>query len=137
MSAARVIEIRQPAADEGRRRPSAHSMPGELLSPSQVSMYLSCAAKWAFKYLLDMPDPPGAGAVRGLAFHQIVEYWMRAKMEGVQLGLDGVADAWAYAWDAAAEGARFLVTDNIEAVSAKGLELTVKYLAEVGPSIEP
>lgn len=29
----------------------------EVLSPSQVSLFLNCPAKWMFRYLLDLKDP--------------------------------------------------------------------------------
>lgn len=132
-----VYPIDRAAERRPDRRAAAETLPGELLSPSQVSTYLGCAAKWYFKYQLGLPDPSGAGAVRGKAFHAIVEYWMRAKLAGVQLDLAGIEDVWAYAWDEAAAEAAFHPADNIEAISAKGRELTVKYLAEVGPAIEP
>ena len=133
-----VIPIEAAERRQDRRAAAApHTAAGELLSPSQCSLYLSCAARWWFKYGLGLPDPSGAGAVRGKAFHAIVEYWMRAKMAGVQLDLAGIEDVWAYAWDEAAADAAFHPLDNIEAISAKGRELTVKYLAEVGPAIEP
>lgn len=125
------------AVVERHDRSAAAAMPGELLSPSQVSTFLGCAAKWWFKYGVGLPDPAGAGAVRGKAFHAIVEYWMRAKMEGVQLELEGIGDVWDYAWDEAAADAVFHAADNIEAIKAAGQRLTVKYLAEVGPTIEP
>jgi PD-(D/E)XK nuclease superfamily len=123
--------------NKAEREREASYNPGELLSASQCSLYFSCQAKWWFKYGLGLPDPSGAGAVRGKAFHSIVEYWMRAKIEGVHLDLEGIGDVWDYAWEEAAEGAAFHATDNIEAISTKGRELTVKYLAEVGPTIEP
>jgi RecB family exonuclease len=136
-----IIPINGGEAANGRadRRSAAstQTLPGELLSPSQISTYLGCEAKWRYKYQLDLPDPPGAGAVRGKAFHAIVEYWMRAKMAGVQLDLAGIGDVWNYAWDEAAEGAVFHAADDIETIKARGQELTVKYLAEVGPTIEP
>jgi hypothetical protein len=125
------------AVTERIDRSAAATMPGELLSPSQVSTFLGCAAKWWFKYGVGLPDPAGAGAVRGKAFHAIVEYWMRAKIDGVQLDLGGVGEVWDYAWDEAAADAMFHAADNIEAIKAGGERLTVKYLAEVGPTIEP
>jgi hypothetical protein len=41
------------------------SMPGEILSPSQASTFLGCSAKYRFKYVLDLPDPPQAALSAG------------------------------------------------------------------------
>src|SRR5262245_22422888 len=117
--------------------PSAQSIPGEILSPSQASTFLQCSAKYWFRYGLGLPDPAGGGAVRGKAVHSIVEYYMRAKIAGVSLDPAGMSDAWDYAWDQAAEGAEFAAYDDIEALKASGSALARKYITEAAPSIEP
>ena len=37
----------------------------EVLSPSQVSQFLNCPAKWMFRYLLDLKDPGTAATALG------------------------------------------------------------------------
>ena len=61
------------------------SMPGEVLSPSQASTFLSCSAKWWFRDGLGLPDPASGGAVRGKAVHKTIEYALRAKIAAVVL----------------------------------------------------
>jgi putative RecB family exonuclease len=112
-------------------------MPGEILSPSQASTFLSCSAKWWFRYGLGLPDPAGGAAVRGKAVHSLIEYAMRAKMAGVVLEAGGIADAWDAVWDQAAEGAEFAADDDVEALKVSGARLAHKYLAEAAPAIEP
>jgi CRISPR/Cas system-associated exonuclease Cas4 (RecB family) len=112
-------------------------MPGEVLSPSQASTFLSCSAKWWFRYGLGLPDPPAGGLVRGKAVHSLIEYAMRAKMAGVVLEAGGFADAWDAAWDEATEGAEFAADDDVEALKASGARLAHKYLADAAPAIEP
>jgi hypothetical protein len=43
---------------------------GELLSPSQVNTFLSCPAKWYFRYALGLAEAPtgNAGAGHGILF---------------------------------------------------------------------
>jgi CRISPR/Cas system-associated exonuclease Cas4 (RecB family) len=125
------------AAIERNVRSSAASTPGEVLSPSQVSTYLACSARHWFRYGLGLPDPSGGGAVRGKAVHAMAAYWMAAKMEGITLEPAGMPDAFEHAWDAAAEGAEFAATDDIDQLKASGLAMTQKYLAEAAPAIEP
>ena len=125
------------AAVERADRRSAASLPGEILSPSQVSTFFGCQAKWWFRYGLGLPDPPSGGAVRGKAVHAIIAYAMQAKIEDVILEPAGIADAFGFAWDDAACGAEFLPTDDIGQLKRSGAALAQKYLAEAGPQIQP
>jgi RecB family exonuclease len=125
------------AAEERNIRPAAASIPGEVLSPSQASCFLSCQAKWFFKYMSGLPDPASGGAVRGKAVHSMIAYYLAAKLDGVTLESAGIADAWDHAWDAAAEGAEFNATDDIDDLKGSGLRLTQKYLSDAAPAIEP
>ena len=111
------------------------SMPG-VVSPSQASTFLSCQARWYFRYMVGLPDPPSGDAVRGQAVHKLIEYAMRAKMAGVVLEAGGLADAWEAAWDQAAEGAEFRAGD-VESLKASGARLAHKYVTEALPAIEP
>ena len=70
------------------------NMPGEVLSPSQATTFLSCQARWYFRYMAGLPDPPAGGAVRGKAVHKLIEYAMRAKIAGVVLEAGGFSDVW-------------------------------------------
>jgi hypothetical protein len=50
---------------------------GELLSPSQVNTFLSCPAKWYFRYALGLREPPTGALALGTAF-----IWRRYKLPG-------------------------------------------------------
>src|SRR5215472_16941894 len=115
----------------------AASMPGEVLSPSQVSTFLSCSAKWWFRDGLGLPDPESGAAVRGKAVHKLIEYAMRAKIAGVVLEPGALSDAWDDAWDQAAEGAEFQPEEDIDALKASGARLAQKYVCETLPAIQP
>ena len=117
--------------------PHSEMMPGEILSPSQASTYLSCSARWRFKYILGLPDPAGGGAVRGKAVHKAIEYYMRAKMAGVLLDAPAVMNEWDFFWDEAGEGAEFAAHENVESLKASGAALATKYLTDAAPAIEP
>jgi RecB family exonuclease len=113
------------------------TMPGEVLSPSQASTYLSCSARWRFKYLIGLPDPAGGGAVRGKAVHAAVEYYMRAKLAGVVLDTPAVLADWDVMWDEASEGAEFAAHEDVESLKASGAVLATKYLEKAAPHIAP
>ena len=53
----------------------------EVLSPSQVSQFLSCPAKWMFRYLLDLKEPESGAQALGTAFHQTIAHNFRQKRD--------------------------------------------------------
>ncbi len=53
---------------------------GELLSPSQVNTYLTCPAKWYFRYLVGLSEPATGALALGKAFHQTLAANFRQKM---------------------------------------------------------
>lgn len=54
--------------------------PAEILSPSQVTQFLRCPAKWYFRYLLDLKEPTTAATAMGKAFHETIAYNFRQKI---------------------------------------------------------
>jgi hypothetical protein len=89
---------------------------GEVLSPSQVRTFLDCSARWWFKYGLGLPDPPGASFVRGRVVHKMAEFYFRARIEGVEIDLNGLAEPFSWAWDNAIAEASFAPEDDIDAL---------------------
>ena len=53
---------------------------GELLSPSQVSTYLTCPAKWYFRYLVGLTEPATGALALGKAFHAALATNFRRKL---------------------------------------------------------
>jgi len=43
---------------------------GEWLSPSQANTYLTCPAKWYFRYSIGLIEPATGALALGKAFHQ-------------------------------------------------------------------
>src|SRR6516225_3626651 len=118
-------------------QPNAATMPGEALSPTQASTYLSCSAKWWFRYGLGLPDPASGGAVRGRAVHKAIEYYMRAKMAGVILDAGDLVHDWDQIWDEESADAEFAAGENVESLKESGHALAAKYLREAAPEIRP
>jgi len=48
---------------------------GESLSPSQVTTYLTCPAKWNFRYLVGLCEPATGVLTLGKAFHDSTRHW--------------------------------------------------------------
>ena len=108
-----------------------------MLSPSQVNTYLSCSAKWFYKHVAKLPDPPSGSLVRGRAVDRLVKHWFRFKAEGLILDNGALAETYDEIWDAECDGAAFGATEDVDALKASGAELAAKYIAEAAPEIEP
>jgi len=54
---------------------------GELLCPSQVNTFLSCPAKWHFRYAIGLKEPATGSLALGTAFHAAMAANFRQKTE--------------------------------------------------------
>ncbi len=54
------------------------------LSASAITTYLDCHRKWAFKYILGLPDPPGPDAQKGVAVHKILETYQNTGVKPLE-----------------------------------------------------
>ncbi|HZM11401.1 MAG TPA: PD-(D/E)XK nuclease family protein, partial [Candidatus Limnocylindrales bacterium] len=53
---------------------------GEALSPSQVNTYMTCPAKWYFRYLIGLSEPTTGALALGKAFHGTLAWYFRQKL---------------------------------------------------------
>lgn len=108
-----------------------------VLSPSRVNCFLSCSARYHYRYVERLPDPPSGSLVRGRAVHRLVNHWFRLKMDGLAPETGELAEAYNEIWDAECEGAAFGAGEDLEEIKASGASLAAKYLAEAAPEIQP
>jgi len=91
---------------------------GERLSPSQVNTFLSCPAKWYFRYALGLAEPPTGTLALGTAFHSVLAANFRQKIETKQdlpaqeledwrVGAASCAESFGEAFAMAADDAEF------------------------------
>jgi len=111
---------------------------GELLSPSQVNTFLSCPAKWYFRYALGLAEPPTGTLALGTAFHSVLAANFRQKMETKQdLRAQELAESFGEAFAMAAEDAEFREDEEPAALVETGRAVVAKYMADAAPSIQP
>jgi RecB family exonuclease len=110
---------------------------GCILSPSQANTYLTCNAKWWFKYGLGLPDPKGGSFVRGLAVHKVIETWYKLTMAGAAPDIEDMHEPYDDAWDALSADASFAETDDIDELKRQGAQFLRRYLEDVAPHIHP
>jgi RecB family exonuclease len=118
--------------------PAASSEIATVLSPSQVQTYTECAAKWAYKYLIGLPDPKNATLALGIATHSAIATHFRLKMAGIDMAPIDAAEEFAYQWREQLEDDTILRDDdNPQELEAVGRALVSRYVAEAAPAIRP
>jgi hypothetical protein len=128
---------------------AAVEAPGDVLSPSVANTYTACGAKYFFGRILRLPDPPTGALVMGNAVHTAIGENFAQKIETKEdLPPAGVQAIYLDAWDKHAAGtapnrgrpslpAEFREDEKQAELRDQGLALTLKYLDEAAPSIEP
>ena len=112
--------------------------PAEILSPSQVTQFLHCPAKWYFRYILDLKEPTTAATALGKAFHETIAYNFRQKIEtSLDLPLGDCVAYFRSSLGAQLETAA--LERGIQPVELLdlGTVMIEKYLCEAAPLIRP
>lgn len=124
-----------PAAIQGGDRSAAE--PGALLSPSQANCFLECPAKWYFRYLLELPDPPNAARALGTCVHSAIEAHMVAKFDGHPLTPAETIAEYVSAWQAMFPLIEWSEEDKPGELAELGALLVAVWLRDAAPGIEP
>ena len=114
------------------------AVPGDILSPSQVSCIMDCAYRWHAKYVLKMPEPPTSNQVLGRAVHAALAANFEQKCDSkIDLPVEGVLAVYREAWVAFAEETEFHDAEDPDELGKIGEALVAKYMEEAAPRIEP
>jgi len=125
--------------------------PGDALSPSSASTYLSCSAKWFYRKIAKIPDPPTGALTLGSALHAALGANFEQKLDTKRdLSPIGVQAIYNDAWGSMVRGeypgrhgrepslpTEFRDDEDAATLKAMGLVLTLKYLEEAAPKIQP
>lgn len=107
------------------------------LSPSQIKTFNDCQAKWAFRYVEGKKIPPSAVLTLGSSFDDAVTTGMNKKIEGSNLSVDEVVDAFCTSWDYRKDGTEFDAGEDPDEMKDKGVKMIKNYEKEVAPDILP
>lgn len=111
---------------------------GESLSPSQANTYLTCRAKWYFRYLLGLTERTTGAVALGRAFHATLARNFRQKMSTERdMQSAELRDAFAEEWSAALREAALREDEDASELAVAGQILVAAYTAEAAPPIKP
>ncbi|MCC7537451.1 MAG: PD-(D/E)XK nuclease family protein, partial [Deltaproteobacteria bacterium] len=112
-------------------------MPGRTLSASQVSTWLSCHRKWAFRHRERLPREFRASALAfGSAVHSALDWFHTERLDGAQPTPERVARVFRADWDAELdEPIRFKDGESADALSETGEALVRLYVERFGNTL--
>jgi len=111
---------------------------GEILSPSQVNTYLTCPAKWYFRYLVGLSEPATGALALGKAFHATLATNFRQKLAtGCDLKPTEARGVFAREWMLTSADAELRDDEDADELAATGEALTTAYISEIASSVQP
>jgi len=112
--------------------------PAEVLSPSQVTQFLHCPAKWYFKYFLDLPEAATPATALGKAFHEANAHNFRHKLQRrSDLPLTDALESFRSSLGQHLESAALVRGVDAVEMLELGTVMFQKYLCEAAPLIQP
>ena len=127
-----ALRIERPALE------ATPAVPGDVLSPSQVSSIMDCAYRWHAKQVLKMPEPSTSNQILGRAVHAALAANFEQKCDTkVDLPVVGVLAVYREAWAVLTEGMEFHDAEDPDALGKTGEALVSKYMEEAETRIEP
>ena len=111
---------------------------GESLSPSQATTYLTCPAKWYFRYLIGLSESATGALALGRAFHATLARNFRQKIStGRDMETVELCEAFAEEWSLATSDAVLRDDEDATELARTGQILVAAYIAEAAPSVKP
>jgi len=111
---------------------------GESLSPSQVSTYMSCPAKWYFRYLIGLSEPTTGALALGKAFHGTLARNFRQKLStGRDMEAEELREVLVEEWSTAIADADLRDDEDADKLAATGQVLVAAYMTEAAGPLKP
>jgi CRISPR/Cas system-associated exonuclease Cas4 (RecB family) len=130
--AAGTAAISLPAPEAGERELAG------VLSPSQVATYISCPAKYWFKYGLGIEQVQGSALSLGKALHVVVRKNNVQKIETkTDILLAHALELYEDAWCEEADRTEFQPDEDRDQLRLMGRACLTKYQQQIAPTIQP
>ncbi len=106
----------------------------DALSPSQLTLYLTCSLKYRFEYIDRLPKPfRSAAAALGTAVHAALQWLHRARKEGRHPPLDEVLRVFDGDWHAQHLAKEIHSAEDPAKLALKAKELLTAYYHQAPP----
>lgn len=103
-------------------------MAPETISPSQITLYLTCSLKYKFDYIDRLPKATRSAALAlGTAVHAALQWLHRDRKAGRNPPLDEVLRVFAADWHAQTTATDVLTREDPDTLLLKGKELLTAY----------
>ncbi|MEQ1858445.1 MAG: PD-(D/E)XK nuclease family protein [Chthoniobacteraceae bacterium] len=103
----------------------------KTVSPSRLTLFLSCRLKFFFRYVLGLTKPKSAALHVGTCVHAVIKSWNKARWKQQPLTLKQLHDEFSKAWtDEAEEPVQWDEDEKEEDQKALGWRLVETYLRE-------
>lgn len=111
---------------------------GESLSPSQVNTYMTCPARWYFRYLIGLSEPTTGALALGKAFHGTLALNFRQKLStGRDMEAEELRGVFAGEWSLATADAELRDDEDAGELAATGQILVAAYVTEAAGPLQP
>lgn len=124
--------------DEYRHQARHHGVSRRRAVALGASQYLSCGFKWFCRHVLRLPDPKTGALLQGSCVHAALGENFAQKIETRRdLRATGVQAIYRDCWGTLVKETEFRDDEEPDTLKAEGEALTLKYLDEKAPSVEP
>ena len=112
--------------------------PAHALSPSQVSTFLDCAARWYFGRIAQLADPPNGALALGSAIHATAAAAMRDKADRGSLCSEAAAlKHFEHAIHTHLAAAQLAPDETAETLTETGRKMVSLWHSRIAPEIAP
>jgi hypothetical protein len=108
-----------------------------VLSPSQVNKFVDCAARWYYKHVAQLPDPPNSSLAFGRAMHATCGCYLNLRSQGETVTAADIADYYKHILTQELALAQLAPGDDPAALLDEGLRMLTMFCGQIAPQLEP
>lgn len=119
------------------QKPAALDIPA-ILSPTSLTTFMDCSAKWFYRKVLNLPETRGSALGLGSAVHEALAENFRQKIETKEdLPTEGVTALFVDAFSRQLDSIVLQADESADELKQMGETLVRVYMDQAAPSIEP
>ena len=108
-----------------------------VLSPSQVSQYIDCQARWYYSHVAKLPDPPSGSLAYGKAMHATAACYLNLEKAKIAPSAGDIGDYYAARLTEELAQAELAPAEDAEAMRDEGLRMLAMFTGQIAPQLDP